>query len=266
MLKSQTKIYLSLLKQFEKIHVESRQSLQMLNERYIKFLQLAKMYADSGKDASQLIPSLDMKMFLSAHLIHPVQYMQDVSNVFGDNFPELMMLEKERLTEHHTILPSNPDYEETEEPEFKYSNNVQTTKELWENYYKEPYELPPNFRSLMHSPVPSQFSSINLVDEVIRHKRFGRRLLRLEVDDKFTTSSITRYGKFFNMIKDNPGTFAIPTLDIDTVWHAHMLSHKNYKQHCEKFLNRVLNHKDDLDDTKLANSWIQTEKLWVSRC
>ena len=34
----------------------------------------------------------------------------------------------------------------------------------------------------------------------------------------------------------------VPTLDIDLIWHAHMLSADDYVEDCERILGRVLSY------------------------
>jgi hypothetical protein len=58
-----------------------------------------------------------------------------------------------------------------------------------------------------------------------------------------------------------PG-FYVPTLDIDLIWHTHMLFPKNYQQFGLKRTGRVIHHDDSIVQTVLDNSFQKTSKKW----
>ncbi|KAK4097052.1 hypothetical protein N658DRAFT_400638, partial [Parathielavia hyrcaniae] len=64
-----------------------------------------------------------------------------------------------------------------------------------------------------------------------------------------------RYGRFFSLIPTLPiGVSAVPTLDIDLVWHTHQLSPAGYTEYSRAVANgRLINH-DDTITQEDANS------------
>ena len=73
--------------------------------------------------------------------------------------------------------------------------------------------------------------------------KFAARILALgpaRVDPAWVERAVARYGQFLLLARDNPGQVVVPTLDIDLVWHAHMLSPDDYADDCRAVVGRVL--------------------------
>lgn len=61
----------------------------------------------------------------------------------------------------------------------------------------------------------------------------------------------------------------VPTKEIDSVWHAHILDTKSYAKFCEKFVGEYLHHDPSLGNTKeskkeLDTLFKRTEELWLA--
>ena len=62
-------------------------------------------------------------------------------------------------------------------------------------------------------------------------RKFNKRILALGpavVNDDFIERAVDRYCEFLALARDNPQELVVPTLDIDLIWHAHMLSPQDY--------------------------------------
>ena len=55
----------------------------------------------------------------------------------------------------------------------------------------------------------------------------------------------------------------MPTLDIDLIWHVHMLSPRDYREDCEQMLGRLLTHDDQKGDEELAGAFEKTAEKWA---
>ena len=70
-----------------------------------------------------------------------------------------------------------------------------------------------------------------LADAVASQASFVGRVLALGpriITDEWIDRAITRYGQFLDLARRDPGATLVPTLDIDLIWHVHMLSPRNY--------------------------------------
>ena len=70
-----------------------------------------------------------------------------------------------------------------------------------------------------------------LADAVASQASFVGRVLALGpriITDEWIDRAITRYGQFLDLARKDPGATLVPTLDIDLIWHVHMLSPRDY--------------------------------------
>lgn len=77
------------------------------------------------------------------------------------------------------------------------------------------------------------------------------------------TNSIRRYEKFMTLLKKYEGVRLTPPIDVDVVWHAHMLNHKEYVRETKNYFGRVLDHKDDkeIENTSIVETRLIRE-IW----
>jgi len=87
----------------------------------------------------------------------------------------------------------------------------------------------------------------------------------------FDTSNISKaiaaYEKFLYIIKLNPSLKAVPTKEIDEVWHYHLSFPALYKKDCIKYFGRVIGHKQAITATELKENeenYIRTSEIWYS--
>lgn len=100
--------------------------------------------------------------------------------------------------------------------------------------YRDYFEI--NCISSTLPPSPSTFQiHEDLVTCVIRQERFIDKMMKLDwLHSQFVEitiiDSIDRYQKFMNLLK-NSKICLVPTLDVDLVWHTHLLNHPSYPVH-----------------------------------
>lgn len=112
--------------------------------------------------------------------------------------------------------------------------------------------------------------SEDLVAMTIRQERFIMKmnsfdLLNSSVLNQTLSGSILRYARFFKLMCDNYGErMLVPTLDIDLIWHTHLLSPVYYIQYslAATRQNLVIGHDDNVDEETLAASLRETGILY----
>jgi len=76
------------------------------------------------------------------------------------------------------------------------------------------------------------------------------------------------YRRFLYLVHLNPGTTIVPTKDIDTFWHTHILDTKKYMADCEILLGRYFHHfpyfgmRGEQDQQNLQTAFAQTEDIF----
>ena len=61
-----------------------------------------------------------------------------------------------------------------------------------------------------------------------------------------------------------PDNIIIPTLDIDIIWHTHLLNPYNYHIYYSYYTNRFANHNDTITPYELDTYLLQTKQLWIA--
>ncbi|KAL2127130.1 hypothetical protein VTI74DRAFT_11271 [Chaetomium olivicolor] len=74
-----------------------------------------------------------------------------------------------------------------------------------------------------------------------------------------------RYGQFLRLFRLYPGAMLVPTLDIDLVWHTHMLSAAGYERGMLKRVGRFVDHDDKLGQGVLADGMGKMRDWWRVR-
>jgi hypothetical protein len=78
-----------------------------------------------------------------------------------------------------------------------------------------------------------------------------------------TDDHVERYKKFLYLIKKYKGkSLLVPPLDVDIVWHAHMLRRDHYEKDTEDYFGHILDHDDSIATQQLKRSERQTRYLW----
>lgn len=87
-------------------------------------------------------------------------------------------------------------------------------------------------------------------------------------NDAFLMEYQARYLKFVHLISTDRTLFAVPTDDIDFIWHTHMADSKNYRQFCQERFGFVINHdfsdQDRNEGSKLYSQFQETSARWDS--
>lgn len=95
-----------------------------------------------------------------------------------------------------------------------------------------------------------------LADAVASQASFVGRILALGpgiVDDAWIHRAVTRYVHFLQLAKAHPHETLVPTLDVDLIWHVHMLSPLDYRDDCYAMLGRILSHDDQVRRGRLPS-------------
>ncbi|KAI0051192.1 hypothetical protein FA95DRAFT_1628258 [Auriscalpium vulgare] len=117
--------------------------------------------------------------------------------------------------------------------------------------------------------------SVELVGAVLRQGSFIKKMRDLhwtEVDyfanpdDELALHHANaRYHAFLDLMASSPGSFLVPTLDIDLVWHTHQLTGPRYQTDCRKTVERYVNHDDKVEEMYLSNAFDLTCRAWLDR-
>jgi hypothetical protein len=153
------------------------------------------------------------------------------------------------------------------------------TSNLWRELYDEDYQigkfgptdrLASTYERYFGTEPTSEFGK-QAVDAVLRQVTFSKRILALskakdgtmlDQGGEWMTRAVDRYGKFLMLVAQKPDLRVVPTLDIDLIWHAHMLSPYDYQRDCLRIAGRVLNHDDAIPDEKLEENFEATKDEW----
>merc|ERR1711959_20823 len=156
------------------------------------------------------------------------------------------------------------------------------TTELWRQETGLRYRLPHD-KSIQASVVDSMLTrawwnrrlqwqlgdETHLVEPLVAgmrsQEKFSARLLKLGpavVNDEWIRRAVSRYQIFLGLARDNPGQIVVPTLDIDLIWHCHMLSPNDYADDCNAIMGRILSHDTGHGQTSLDSSFEKTQQLW----
>ena len=104
-----------------------------------------------------------------------------------------------------------------------------------------------------------------LADAVASQASFVGRILALGpriITDEWIDRAIDRYADFLQLARAHPGKALVPTLDIDLIWHAHMLSPRDYVDDCQELLGRLLSHDDQKGALELQHTFDATAERW----
>lgn len=103
--------------------------------------------------------------------------------------------------------------------------------------------------------------ALDLVGAVIRQDVFIEKMqyfdwTRSAAVEHIVSRAVERYAGFCKVMAQNPGKTAVPTFDVDLVWHTHQLNpSKYYKYSLENCNNLFIDHDDKIVDDVLNNSF-----------
>lgn len=160
--------------------------------------------------------------------------------------------------------------EEREAALSAWEKNYKQTVDKWHATFNEDYRLDLQTLQLM-APKEALFLEEplgSLLSAAQRQASFNRRILKLGprvITPKWIQSAVARYMQFLELAKEKPDTLLVPTLDVDLIWHAHMLSPEDYREDCHSLLGRLLQHDDNLPEGQLEKAFSHTKDLWKTR-
>jgi hypothetical protein len=121
----------------------------------------------------------------------------------------------------------------------------------------------------------SSIFAIDLVGAVLRQGTFVQKMHKLDWIHSRSSSDlpplmkkfIAKYGVFWKIIVENPSQMAVPTLDVDLVWHTHQLAPRRYYTHSittteRKKPVRFIDHNDKIDEGRLSDGFEWTVKQY----
>ncbi|PPR07442.1 hypothetical protein CVT24_007708 [Panaeolus cyanescens] len=147
-------------------------------------------------------------------------------------------------------------------------------------------------RRILNTYVDDKVYSVDLYTAVLRHERFMHQIQELnwlvpgvfdepvqvlpdEQDEPVSENrrlrvlylAMARYHAFMDLfsIQTDHKTILVPTLDIDLVWHTHMLMHSSYWDDCYKHIGRLVDHEDKVSSMTLSKAFDTTALLWNRR-
>lgn len=84
----------------------------------------------------------------------------------------------------------------------------------------------------------------------------------VENDSGFLKRAIKRYEGFFSLFKAHPRNILSPTLDVDLVWHTHLLTPIYYRVWCRGEAGRFIDHNDKLGSSTLEDAFEFTNEAY----
>ena len=108
--------------------------------------------------------------------------------------------------------------------------------------------------------------ALDLVGAVLRQGTFITKMSQIDwIHSPALSSTMTRliekYSIFFQIMAQNPGHTAVPTLDVDLAWHTHQLSPAYYYTYSlTQMGDEFIDHDDKIDEGKLSNAFEWTSK------
>ncbi|CAO3633423.1 unnamed protein product [Cunninghamella blakesleeana] len=110
---------------------------------------------------------------------------------------------------------------------------------------------------------PSPFS-IDLIHGVARHRRFYEDIMKMNWNGyKGFANGIRGYHDFLVLMNVNPHLRALPSVEIDVAFHTHMLHCSEYRDTLLHYMNRVINHDDDVTESLVDHYSKDWKDAWI---
>jgi Glycine-rich domain-containing protein-like len=109
---------------------------------------------------------------------------------------------------------------------------------------------------------------IDLVGAVLRQGVFVAKMKSIDwIHSPALESTINRllnkYSVFFQIMAENRGHVAVPTLDVDLAWHTHQLNPSAYFAYSvQRMGDEFIDHDDKIDENKLSDAFEWTSKRY----
>ncbi|EKM50657.1 uncharacterized protein PHACADRAFT_178388 [Phanerochaete carnosa HHB-10118-sp] len=130
-------------------------------------------------------------------------------------------------------------------------------------------------KRVMSAYIDDRPFSVELVGAVIRQCSFIDKMTGFgwtesgafdgPEDEVVLQHAIARYHAFLDLMSSSPGSFFVPTLDIDLAWHTHQMKAELYQNDCIQLVKRFVDHDDRVEENHLATSFDITCRAWQQR-
>ncbi|EEU36855.1 uncharacterized protein NECHADRAFT_42088 [Fusarium vanettenii 77-13-4] len=112
--------------------------------------------------------------------------------------------------------------------------------------------------------------ALALEGAVLRQCIFIDDMTRLDWIHQASNTSIMenlliKYNRFFDIMKENPESLAVPTLDIDLAWHTHLLSPFAYYRYSNQLTEKLIDHADKIDEVRICKGFKWTNEMYQSK-
>jgi Glycine-rich domain-containing protein-like len=275
----------------------SRRSLHRYVNCWLPLVAKIHAHATNLQQQQQLIPPSDVAWLWHCHRLAPMHYEQYVCGRFGSRV--ILEANPPFCSQDFHNDDNNKDDEQMigKQHEQEEANIATFTKRAWlEMFPKEPFFLEENSSSLLDDSAYStddedknriiKVGDFDLIGSTQRQKDFLYQISGsgLFQDVSFLQDGVNKYYQFIrlgnnNNNKDQPtssiGTTAtrsnflplVPTLQIDLLWHTHILSSlEMYNTDCIAIRGEKFHHDDDMDDRTpgaiLDQSFQHAVQLW----
>merc|ERR1712150_180482 len=145
-------------------------------------------------------------------------------------------------------------------------NNYDYTAKVWNDNYFTDYR-DKTVDNFLYENIRIKTKVDNLVNTIIHQSSFYEKINKLGpkiVNKAYIENAIERYLNFLVLAKNSKGDILVPTLDIDLIWHVHMLSPLDYNEDCET-IGYVLNHDVTIENSILESQMQKTQDLWYKQ-
>lgn len=130
------------------------------------------------------------------------------------------------------------------------------------NWYDE--EAVVNHYVLKGKPIYDKEGIQNLGKYVNNQESFIEKVKRAPKDlsGLVGQESCERYEMFMTLMKKQSGIKLSPPLDVDVMWHAHMLNHDAYVKATKEYFGHIIDHEDGQSQNDLDKQQQITKELW----
>ncbi|CAK0874890.1 unnamed protein product, partial [Prorocentrum cordatum] len=208
-----------------------------------------------------LVPPLDVEWAWHCHMLAPLAYRRDVSQVLARAGGQAAAAGVD-----HAVLTGSAR-----------TDGLSRARALWEEAH--PGEAFDVREALARAPLraerggqprglPSSIS-YDIAGAAGRQMAFHYQVAVLPHyrDAQFLREAADRYaGRYLELQRRRPEGFWVPSYDIDACWHAHMLHPARYAADTISLCGKVVPHDDSVNDraegSKLRRAWQETQQAW----
>lgn len=228
---------------------------------------------------------------MSSHLLHPVKYEHFCKDVYKKNTSS-SFASNDNVDDHYT-MPSLPPLVSSLD---HYENTAQhCTLSAFHKFYSVEYSNSIKFADLKHRIIDATASSDNDNDyaffkslDLAYAARANLNFIKIIASSRTFLPDLlhfTRFWRFLQSVKElKKGITAVPTYDIDFMWHLTMMFPSHYRRICQKATSFslqknnnqdektastlphfIINHRIDIDKAVLDTNFLKTKKFYEDK-